>query len=374
MLIRLLPVAKMFPKLFKSFKKLTSVGFSPKVDSTVFRLHYRFTTYMLFIFCVLVTAKKMLDPLLALCQLKISENFYLVFTFVDHNRKINPLDNIPSLMDKILGHQLQHHLCSAYLYYFKGCLFYVPHLIWKTKENKILKQLLQGLNRHTILKDTSGHMAKVLRYLESSYGINGHYCMFYFLCEVLNLVNVVGQMYLLDSFFNGFFFKHAYGSEVFRYFSQSDEERGMDPLIQAFPRITKCNFYDGGSSGTIQKRDFLCILPQNNLNEKIFLVIWLWYIILTTITAAHLALRILILVVPTLRQYMMEYRGSLESQEVSHLVANLPLGDYCLLELFYKNLDLATFQDLLQLLLKSKTYGDSYKAFNREDSDCPMIK
>lgn len=62
-------------------------------------------------------------------------------------------------------------------------------------------------------------------------------------------------------------------------------ETEKDPLISTFPRITKCTFHYYGPSGEITQSDYQCLLPQNLLNEKVFIVMWFWLIILATVTA-----------------------------------------------------------------------------------------
>ena len=44
--------------------------------------------------------------------------------------------------------------------------------------------------------------------------------------------------------------------------------------------MTKCDFAKYGSSGTIERQDALCVLPQNIVNEKIFVILWIWLIAL----------------------------------------------------------------------------------------------
>ena len=46
-----------------------------------------------------------------------------------------------------------------------------------------------------------------------------------------------------------------------------------------FPRAAKCTFESYGPSGTIQSFDALCLLPLNILNQKLFIIVWIWYII-----------------------------------------------------------------------------------------------
>ena len=53
-----------------------------------------------------------------------------------------------------------------------------------------------------------------------------------------------------------------------------------DPMIYVFPRMTKCTFHKFGTSGNIEKHDALCILPLNIVNEKIYIFIWFWLLLL----------------------------------------------------------------------------------------------
>lgn len=54
-----------------------------------------------------------------------------------------------------------------------------------------------------------------------------------------------------------------------------------------FPSQAKCDYFNFGSSGTIQYIDSLCLLPQNVLNEKIFVFLYFWMIILLVLTLLH---------------------------------------------------------------------------------------
>ena len=91
----------------------------------------------------------------------------------------------------------------------------------------------------------------------------------------LNLVT--GQMFLMDRFFEGAFF--TFGLEVIA-FAERDQEDRLDPMVYIFPRMTKCTFHKFGTSGNIEKHDALCILPLNIVNEKIYIFIWFWLLLL----------------------------------------------------------------------------------------------
>ena len=70
----------------------------------------------------------------------------------------------------------------------------------------------------------------------------------------------------------------------------SPEER-EDPMARVFPKMTKCTFHKFGPSGTVEKFDGLCVLPLNIINEKIYVFLWFWFIILTVVTGMQVIYR-----------------------------------------------------------------------------------
>merc|ERR1711884_112479 len=60
-----------------------------------------------------------------------------------------------------------------------------------------------------------------------------------------------------------------------------------------FPKVAKCTFERFGPSGTIEVFDGLCVLPINIINEKIYIFLWFWFILLgrNSIELHHLRCR-----------------------------------------------------------------------------------
>lgn len=46
-----------------------------------------------------------------------------------------------------------------------------------------------------------------------------------------------------------------------------------------FPIAAKCTYEPYGPSGSIQKFEALCLLPLNILNQKLFIIVWIWNIV-----------------------------------------------------------------------------------------------
>ena len=106
-------------------------------------------------------------------------------------------------------------------------------------------------------------------------------------------------MFLLDRFFDGTFI--TFGIEVLS-FADRDQEDRIDPMVYVFPRMTKCTFHKFGTSGEIEKHDALCILPLNIFNEKIYIFLWFWFILLALITGVNLLIRSVTFFYPNFRE------------------------------------------------------------------------
>ena len=65
---------------------------------------------------------------------------------------------------------------------------------------------------------------------------NNHdfYAFRFFFCELLNFINVVGQIYFMDFFLGGEF--TTYGSDVIA-MSEMEQNERVDPMAEVFPKV-----------------------------------------------------------------------------------------------------------------------------------------
>ena len=82
----------------------------------------------------------------------------------------------------------------------------------------------------------------------------------------------------------------TYGTDVVGY-SETPAGARADPMDLVFPKLTKCDFYLYGPSGSVQNKDGLCVLPLNIINEKIYVFLWFWFILVAAVTGVHLVYR-----------------------------------------------------------------------------------
>jgi len=194
----------------------------------------------------------------------------------------------------------------------------------------------------------------LLDYLYTNLKNHNFWAYRYFFCELLSLCNVIGQMFLLDRFFDGTFF--TFGIEVLS-FADRDQEDRIDPMVYVFPRMTKCTFHKFGSSGEIEKHDALCILPLNIFNEKIYIFLWFWMLILSALTFLVVVYRVLICFSGSIRTYLMKIRyRRVRTECIEVIMEKSQVGDWFLMYLLGQNIDQVIFKDVMQELAKRMGY------------------
>lgn len=126
----------------------------------------------------------------------------------------------------------------------------------------------------------------------------------------------------------------------------------MFSFPQVFPKVTKCLFKMYGPSGTLQRLDAFCVLPVNIFNEKFFLFLWFWYIILAAITGLGVIYRVITLLVPKARRYILYLKGGRilgDFEKHLRVVFNsCNISDWFVLTLIGENIDQWTFTAVIQ--------------------------
>jgi hypothetical protein len=107
-----------------------------------------------------------------------------------------------------------------------------------------------------------------------------------------------------------------------------------------------------GPSGTVQRFDAYCVLPVNILNEKLFIFLWFWYVILAVVTGIGLLYRIFTLVLPKLRMFLLRRRTGrdLNVRQVETVFRRCQIGDWFVLMLVSSNVNQWIFQEVIDEL------------------------
>jgi len=133
---------------------------------------------------------------------------------------------------------------------------------------------------------------KYVIYFKSIFHRNNRYFIKFLCCEIANVGILLLNFYALDKFLNGYFF--MYGWNAIKFLQLNYEERlyHQNPFCQAFPTEVSCTVPNIGAAGGTQDANGLCILSQNIINEKMFLLIWFWLIMCLFVSVPWLIFRI----------------------------------------------------------------------------------
>ena len=89
---------------------------------------------------------------------------------------------------------------------------------------------------------------RLLKIYQKYKGKNNDYAAKFFLCEIINLMNVIFQIFCTNKFIGGKFLD--YGSRILE-FVQNFDNGLPDPMDDVFPKMTKCQFNRHGPGGDI---------------------------------------------------------------------------------------------------------------------------
>lgn len=341
------------------------------IDNTTFRLHYQYTFGILCIASILTTAKQYFgDPIDCIVDgvpgsvfktyCWIHGTFTLPSQMTGRKGRDFPHPGVgpypssesdPNLVEVTEeGDEIRHawYQWVVFVLGFQAILCYFPHFLWKSWEGGKLSLLLQNLDENTL--DTEPETTKerrsvIVNYVLRNMRTHNLYVYKFIFCEFLNLVNIIGQMYLMDAFFGGQF--TTYGSEVLSV-TGMDMEKRVDPMSKVFPKMSKCTFHKYGPSGTIQNHDGLCILPINIINEKIYVFLWFWFLALITWTCVFFCFRVVTIVSKYSRYLVFCGRSKSSNRgDVAIIMEKMWFGDWFILMQLCKNMNPMVFHDLV---------------------------
>jgi hypothetical protein len=162
---------------------------------------------------------------------------------------------------------------------------------------------------------------------------------------------------MTDKFLGGAFLN--YGTDVIN-FSNMNQENRTDPMVAVFPRVTKCTFHKFGASGTIQKHDALCVLALNILNEKIYIFLWFWFIILAVFSGLAIVYSAAVVLLPSTREMILKRRFRFGAPNaVDTIIRKTQVGDFLLLHLLGQNMNLMVFGEILDEFVRRLNFGSN---------------
>ncbi|VIO96943.1 Uncharacterized protein BM_BM17658 [Brugia malayi] len=200
--------------------------------------------------------------------------------------------NITQRQDRLIG----YYQWVPFILAFQAFLFYLPVVMWRTiyatvgikvgvicdtcsiRSNMIAKDRLRNLEKvasflayerdiHSSLNGKKHHHLSSGRFLISAY----------LLMKLLYALNALLQFWIIKKLLG--VESIWWGAQVF-----DDLIHGLEwPQTGNFPRVTLCDFAVR-VLGNLHRHTVQCVLMINMFNEKIFLFLWFWLLIISTIS------------------------------------------------------------------------------------------
>lgn len=331
---------------------------SISIDNDFFRLHYKLTVVILLAFSMVVTSVQFFrDPMD--CYFpdfphhSLNTYCYVHSTFLVEHQSIRHMLSRRLPLPGVSAHTEKDKL-KFYDYYewiflslsVQAILFYIPHYMWKAWEGGRMKMLAEELASPVLSKDRiENNVGPLVEYFCTTLHSHNMYFYKYFTCELLNLVNVVGQIGFMNAFLGEDF--ATYGIDVMM-FNQSLKKSIGNPMELLFPTITKCSYHQYGPAGSPETRDGICVLPQNLINGKIYVILWFWFHILAAISALMVLYRVVTIVSSSIRFYRFRSTSSMgRAKDTTVVFHNLKIGDWFLLHMLHRNVNFLAYKELI---------------------------
>lgn len=350
------------------------------IDNWIFRSHYKVTVILLILGSVLLNGKQYFgDPID--CHLdsgvpaKIVSTFcWITGTYTVHGETPQNMMAHQGVGTNRVGQERVYHTYYqwvGFILFFQAILFYLPRHFWKMVEGGTIKFFTKGMGEPetsaSVRMDRVHRLKELFQKFQQQPNRNRNYAIKFLFFEIINLVNVIVQIFFINKFLGGRFLK--YGVNLLDFYN--DNYNGLDPMGDVFPKVTKCTFRTHSIVADIIDHDAICVLSLNIVNEKVYLVMWLWLIVLAVMSGLTVIYRLAVILVPQLRQYML-WTGNNKWKHVADTCKNGQYGDWFLLRQMSKNVDQETFSEFLMHL--SKESGLSWDNNSNPTRPCTIMR
>uniref|UniRef100_A0A0N4ZP26 Innexin n=1 Tax=Parastrongyloides trichosuri TaxID=131310 RepID=A0A0N4ZP26_PARTI len=288
----------------------------PQADDDICdRLHYYYTSTFLLVTAVLISLK-MFGGRPIECWLPAEykpawEDYTEMYCWSRNTYYVPFSETIPEDHVEREEKMISYYQWTPFFLVISAFLFYSPCLIWRVLYDRSgirLKDIMAFGNDRANIQPTmrqknvnglAAHLTSIFRHRfcfgsQHSYHLklmsrllNLRFCasfltFLYLGIKLLFLINVLCQMYLMNKFLqtDGY---GIYGLSVIKdlMFGKPWAESGN------FPRITYCDL-DIRLMGAVQRHTVQCLLVINIFTEKVFILLWLWYSLLTVTSIGSL--------------------------------------------------------------------------------------
>lgn len=301
------------------FQILHTVPYSnkPIVKDVVASLHSYFTCNLLIAFSVIISFKQFGGrPMECMLPMGFSgawEQYAENFCWSQDTYFVPPKVFVEEITaEERRERRISYYQWMPFFLLFQAACFKAPTLIWKyfagqsgMKLGEILRLAsdpansslevkkanidalcihLQGALRfHERVKKKKLVPHKIFRFLNIKYA-SYYVATIYIIAKLAFLANVMFQIGLMTRYLLPEF-KNDYGLEAWKSLIWPENNSPTWHHSGIFPRVTLCDF-EVREMGNIQTHTVQCVLVVNLFTEKIFVLLWAWFMTLTALTCA----------------------------------------------------------------------------------------
>jgi hypothetical protein len=348
---------------FADLKKYIKPKSSTNVSTTIFKLN-KLTCAFLLCCSILTTSKQFFgDPIHCMTgespaiPLPVFESYCFMRSTYSHrqldlNHRSSTHPGLQSGKYGVRGSNVVYHNYYQWvclLMVIQAAICYSPWVYWKGVERSRISKLVEKVSKdpltETPVKDQICGLGEFL--INNSGWFNT--CAFKLvLAQVICLVLSITQLYLMDVVM-GYQFLHL-GKHIFTL------EQLSLALNKVFPIVVACDMKYFGHTGLPVQVSGMCTLPINIVNEKIYFILFVWYVFLIIVSVALIAWECFHIICSKLRLATLSRlvnKSPSGCRAVRFVTKRASYGDFVLLQLIARNIDTAQFESLMQHLYEN---------------------
>lgn len=297
-------------------------------DDSVDRLNYLYTNLIIVAFAITVGAKQYVgEPLQCWVPAQFRggwEAYVENYCFVENTYWLPMNENIPAAeTGEREDRELKYYQWVPFVLALQALMFYVPRLMWTMLNwqsglnvSAIVQKAFQtkkAANSKTLkgddefdgdIKIVAEHVRDQAGFYQASKkngtdlhkkvtkGMGVYVTVVYLFMKLLYIINCGSQFFILNSFLGPQY--SMWGIGILR-----DLINGRQWETSGhFPRVTLCDF-EVRRLGNLHRWTVQCVLMINMVNEKIYLVLWWWFLFVLIVTVLNFLYWLTISLVPS---------------------------------------------------------------------------
>ena len=235
---------------------------------------------------------------------------------------------------------------------FMACVYYIPHKISKKLENQTAKKLLEDIAGNSFRYDSIEHdlVDRAAKWIISTQPIHNSMFKKYVIANIVALGIDVFCWFMCDFVLKGKFI--TYGWMAYPY--TRDPVYFQDYMSRTFPPFAKCELTPVFQILGERTEIYGCNLTLMELYDKIFLFLWFWLVILTTITIGYIFFLLLFCIPYTrmtlLRMAKPQCADRRATELVCDIAQNYSVGTFFILYCIKFYTSDSRFYELLRML------------------------